>query len=123
MHPFRHHPLANERMARVDQRHLARKAAADVLQCVAYLKRGHGLIHLPSGNYRVNQARMWSAPLTTNLSVFAHALGRVDTYGVRAHAKRARREMLCRPARVLFHTRAVVVNFAVAVAETAFSTA
>jgi hypothetical protein len=86
-------------------------------------KLGYGLIHLPSGKYRVNQAWMWSAYLATNLSVFTQTLGRVDTNGVRSHAKRARRELFCLPARVLTHARAVVVRFAAGAAETAFHTA
>jgi hypothetical protein len=86
-------------------------------------KLGYGLIHLPSGKYRVNQAWVWSAYLATNLSVFTQTLGRVDTNGVRSHAKRARRELFCLPARVLTHARAVVVRFAARAAETAFHTA
>jgi len=86
-------------------------------------KLGYGLIHLPSGKFRVNQAWMWSAYLATNLSVFTQTLGRVDTDGARSHAKRARRELFCLPARVISHARAVVVRFAAGVADTAFRTA
>ena len=86
-------------------------------------KLGYGLIHLPSGKFRVNQAWMWSAYLATNLSSFTQTLGRVDLDGVRSHAKRARRELFCLPARVLSHARAVIVRFAAGVADTAFRTA
>jgi hypothetical protein len=55
-------------------------------------KWGYGLIHLPSGRYRVNRIWMWSAYLATNLSVFTQTLGQVNVDGVRAHAKRARRD-------------------------------
>ncbi len=75
------------------------------------------------GRYRVNQAWMWSAYLATNLPVFIQTLGRVDTDGVRAHAKRARRELLCLPARVLSHARHLVVRFAAGVAYATFNTA
>lgn len=86
-------------------------------------KLGYGLIHLPSGKLRVNQAWMWSAYLATNLSVFTQTLGRVDLDGVRAHAKRARRELFCLPARVVSHARTLTVRFAAGVADTAFHTA
>jgi hypothetical protein len=86
-------------------------------------KLGYGLIHLPSGKFRVNQAWMWSAYLATNLSVLTQTLGRADLDGVRAHAKRARRELFCLPARVLSHARAVIVRFAAGVAHSAFHTA
>ncbi|MHB8504701.1 MAG: hypothetical protein ACYDEN_03105 [Acidimicrobiales bacterium] len=71
----------------------------------------------------MNQAWMWSAYLATNLSVFTQTLGRVDVDGIRAHAKRARRELFCLPARVLSHARAVIVRFAAGVADTSFHTA
>jgi len=58
--------------------------------------------------FGVNQAWMWSAYLATTLSVFTQTLGRVDADGVRAHAKRARQELFCLPARVLSHARSVV---------------
>lgn len=86
-------------------------------------KLGYSLIHLPSGKFRVNQAWMWSAHLATNLSAFVQTLGCVDTDSVRAHAKRARRELFCLPARVLSHARRIVVRFAAGVAEVAFATA
>ncbi len=86
-------------------------------------KLGYSLIHLPSGKFRVNQAWMWSAYLATNLSAFVQTLGQVDTDSVRAHAKRARRELFCLPARVLSHARRIVVRFAAGVAEVAFRTA
>jgi hypothetical protein len=86
-------------------------------------KLGYGLVHLPSGNKRVNQAWMWAAYLATNLSVFTQTLGQVNHDGVRAHGKRARRELFCLPARVLTHARAIVVRFAAGVADTAFTTA
>lgn len=86
-------------------------------------KLGYALVHLPSGKFRVNQAWMWSAYLATNLSAFVQTLGRVDVDGVRAHAKRARRELFCLPARVVSHARRLVVRFAAGVAEVAFHTA
>jgi hypothetical protein len=86
-------------------------------------KLGYALVHLPSGKFRVNQAWMWSAYLATNPSAFTQTLGQVDTDSVRAHAKRARRELFCLPARVLSHARRIVVRFAAGVAEVAFHTA
>jgi hypothetical protein len=71
----------------------------------------------------VNQAWTWPAYLATNLSVFTQALGRASADGVRAHAKRARRELFCLPARALSHARAVIVRFAAGLAGTAFRTA
>jgi hypothetical protein len=86
-------------------------------------KLGYGLIHLPSGHWRVNQAWMWSAYLATNLSAFTQTLGAVDIDGVRAHGKRARRELFCLPARVVSHARAIIVRFAAGVADSAFHAA
>jgi hypothetical protein len=85
-------------------------------------KLGYGLVHLPSGKFRVNQVWMWSAYLATNLSVFAQSLGQVDRDG-RAHGKRARRELFCLPARVLAHARQTVVRFAAGAADAAFKAA
>jgi hypothetical protein len=86
-------------------------------------KLGYALVHLPSGSWRVNQAWMWSAYLATNLSAFTQTLGRVDHDGVRAHAKRARRQLFCLPARVVSHARRVVVRFAAGSTDAAFATA
>ena len=85
-------------------------------------KLGYGLVHLPSGHYKVNQLWMWSAYLATNLSVFVQSLGGVDRQG-RAHAKRARRELFCLPARVIHHARRIIVRFAAGVADVAFRVA
>jgi Transposase DDE domain group 1 len=74
-------------------------------------KLGLGLVHLPSGYFRVNQVWMWCAYLATNLSVFIQSLARLDTDG-RAHAKRARRELFALPARVIRHARRTVIRFA-----------
>jgi len=65
----------------------------------------------------------WFAYLTTNLSALVQTLGRVDTDSVRAHAKRARRELFCLPVRVLSHAHRIVVRFAAGVAEVALHTA
>lgn len=85
-------------------------------------KLGFGLVHLPSGKFRVNRLWMWAAYLATNTSVFAQSLGGVDDHG-RAHGKRARRELFCLAARVLRHARRIVVRFATGTADTAFRVA
>lgn len=85
-------------------------------------KLGYALRHLPSGKQAVNRAWMWSAYLALNLSVFVQSLGGIDTTG-RAHAKRARRELFCLPARVLTHARSLLVRFAPAARTGTFDTA
>ena len=65
---------------------------------------------------------MWSAYLALNVSVFTQSLGGIDTTG-RAHAKRARRELFCLPARVLTHARSLLVRFAPATRTSGFDTA
>lgn len=72
-------------------------------------KCGLALRHLPSGYSAVNAVWMWAAFLALNLSVFCQSLAGVDTHG-RAHAKRARRELLNVPARVLRHARHLVLR-------------
>jgi len=102
---------------------LSRQRRLNMLQSVVHSKLGYALVHLPSGSWRVNQAWMWSAYLATNLSAFTQTLGRVDIDGVRAHAKRARRELFCLPARVVSHARRVIVRFAAGRTDAAFATA
>ena len=72
-------------------------------------KCGLALRHLPSGYAAVNWVWMWSALLALNLSAWVQSLGGADTDG-RAHAKRARRELFCLPARVVHHARRVVLR-------------
>jgi hypothetical protein len=85
-------------------------------------KLGYALRHLPSGKKTVNRAWTWCAWLALNLSVFVQSLGGIDQAG-RAHAKRARRELFCLPARIVAHARTVVVRFAASVTDTAFRAA
>ncbi|MGI9034191.1 MAG: IS1380 family transposase, partial [Acidimicrobiales bacterium] len=47
--------------------------------------------------------------LALNLSAWAQGLGGADADG-RAHAKRARRELFCIPARVIHHARQVLLR-------------
>lgn len=54
---------------------------------------------------------MWAAYLALNLLAFAQSIGGIDNQG-RAHAKRARRELFCLPARVLTDARQTLVRFA-----------
>ncbi len=82
---------------------------AQVEERIKDSKCGLALRHLPSGYEAVNQVWMWSALLALNLSAWVQALGRADTHG-RAHAKRARRELFCLPARVVHHARRVVLR-------------
>lgn len=72
-------------------------------------KCGLALRHLPSGYQSVNTVWMWSAFLALNLSAWAQALAGIDNDG-RAHAKRARRELFCVPARVLRHARRIMIR-------------
>lgn len=74
-------------------------------------KCGMALRHLPSGFASVNAVWTFAAFLAVNLSVFCQSLGEVDSSG-RAHAKRARRELFCVPARVLFRGRRLVLRLA-----------
>ena len=74
-------------------------------------KCGMALRHLPSGFASVNAVWSFAAFLAVNLSVFCQSLGGVDSSG-RAHAKRARRELFCVPARVLFRGRRLVLRLA-----------
>ena len=74
-------------------------------------KCGMALRHLPSGFASVNAVWSFAAFLAVNLSVFCQSLGEVDSSG-RAHAKRARRELFCVPARVLFRGRRLVLRLA-----------
>lgn len=85
------------------------RGRAHVEERIKDSKCGLALRHLPSGYEAVNRVWMWSALLALNLSVWVQALGGADTDG-RAHAKRARRELLCLPARVLHHARRVVLR-------------
>lgn len=82
---------------------------AQVEERIKDSKCGLALRHLPSGTEGVNVVWMWAAFLALNLSVWTQTLGGIDTDG-RAHAKRARRELFCVPARVLRHARQIVLR-------------
>lgn len=82
---------------------------AQVEERIKDSKCGLALRHLPSGYEAVNTVWMWSALLALNLSAWVQGLGGADTDG-RAHAKRARRELFCVPARVIHHARQVVLR-------------
>lgn len=82
---------------------------AQVEERIKDSKCGLALRHLPSGYQAVNRVWMWSALLALNLSAWAQGLGGADIDG-RAHAKRARRELFCLPARVVHHARQVVLR-------------
>jgi len=82
---------------------------AQVEERIKDSKAGLALRHLPSGYEAVNRVWMWSALLALNLSAWVQSLGGADTDG-RAHAKRARRELFCLPARVIHHARRVVLR-------------
>jgi len=85
------------------------RGRAQVEERIKDSKCGLALRHLPSGYEAVNRVWMWSALLALNLSAWAQGLGGADAQG-RAHAKRARRELFCIPARVLHHARRVVLR-------------
>ncbi len=82
---------------------------AQVEERIKDSKCGLALRHLPSGYEAVNTVWMWSALLALNLSAWTQGLGGIDADG-RAHAKRARRELFCIPARVIHHARQVVLR-------------
>ena len=82
---------------------------AQVEERIKDSKCGMALRHLPSGYEAVNRVWMWSALLALNLSAWVQGLGGADNDG-RAHAKRARRELFCFPARVIRHARRVVLR-------------
>ena len=82
---------------------------AQVEERIKDSKCGLALRHLPSGYEAVNRVWMWSALLALNLSAWVQGLGGADEDG-RAHAKRARRELFCVPARVISHARRVVLR-------------
>lgn len=83
---------------------------AQIEERIKDAKCGLALRHLPSGHETVNVVWTYSAFLALNMSAWAQALGGIDANG-RAHAKRARRELFCVPARVVHHARRVVVRF------------
>jgi len=85
------------------------RGRAQVEERIKDSKCGLALRHLPSGYETVNRVWMWSALLALNLSAWTQGLGGADADG-RAHAKRARRELFCIPARVLHHARRVVLR-------------
>jgi len=85
------------------------RGRAQVEERIKDSKCGLALRHLPSGYEAVNRVWMWSALLALNLSAWTQGLGGADADG-RAHAKRARRELFCIPARVLHHARRVVLR-------------
>ncbi len=76
-------------------------------------KLGAALRHLPSGFATVNRTWMWSAFIALNISTWLQSLCRLDAgrHG-RAHGKRLRRELIVVPARVLHHTRTLVLRVA-----------
>jgi len=85
------------------------RGRAQVEERIKDSKCGLALRHLPSGYEAVNTVWMWSALLALNLSAWAQGLGGTDGDG-RSHAKRARRELICIPARVIHHARRVVLR-------------
>ncbi|MDQ3423723.1 MAG: transposase [Actinomycetota bacterium] len=72
-------------------------------------KLGAGMRHLPSGHAGVNTVWMWAALLAGNLSVLLQALTGIDEHG-RAHGRRLRHELLCIPARLIRHGRALTLR-------------
>lgn len=77
--PLHHHPLTNQRMTAIRQRHLSGKPTPNVLQCVAYLKYGVGLNHLPSGRFGANAAWLALNVMAHNLSRWTVKIGGIDT--------------------------------------------
>ena len=75
-------------------------------------KHGAALIHLPSGDPGVNTAWLWAALLALALSAWLQELAGLD-HGDgrgRAHLARLRRELLCVPARLIRHGRALILR-------------
>ena len=82
---------------------------ADIEERIREAKLGAGLRHLPSGDHRVNTVWMWAALLAGNLSVLLQALTGLDEHG-RAHTARLRHQLLCVPARLIRHGRALTLR-------------
>jgi hypothetical protein len=98
------HPVAAEYWSR--QRALIEERIRDA-------KLGAALRHLPSGYQAVNRTWMWAALMALNISVWLQSLARTDTTDRgRAHGKRLRHELICLAARVVHHSRHVVLRFA-----------
>jgi len=81
----------------------------DIEDRIREAKLGAGMRHLPSGHAGVNTVWMWAALLAGNLSVLLQALTGIDEHG-RAHGRRLRHELLCIPARLIRHGRALTLR-------------
>jgi len=81
----------------------------DIEDRIREAKLGAALRHLPSGHQGVNTVWMWAALLAGNISVLLQALTGIDEDG-RAHAARLRHELLCVPARLVRHGRALTLR-------------
>lgn len=77
-------------------------------------KHGAALRHLPSGDPDVNLAWAWGALLATTLSAWLQELGGLDNGAGRgrAHLGRLRRELITIPARVVHHSRELIIRAA-----------
>jgi hypothetical protein len=81
----------------------------DIEDRIREAKLGAALRRLPSGSAAVNTVWMWAALLAGNLSVLLQALTGLDDGG-RAHADRLRHDLLCVPARLIRHGRALTLR-------------
>lgn len=75
-------------------------------------KHGAALLHLPSGDPRVNTAWLWAALLALALSAWLQELAGLDDGAGRgrAHLGRLRRELICAPARLIRHGRELILR-------------
>jgi len=96
-------------MTRVDQRHLAGKAASDVLQCVAYFKGDFGLCHAPVANFFGNWLWWHAAALAYNVARWLRVLALPETFAT-CRGKRLRLGFLNVAAKVVRHGRRLILR-------------
>ena len=88
------------------------RGRADIEDRFRDAKHGAALIHLPSADPGVNTAWLWAALLALALSAWLQELGGLDHGNGRgrAHLGRLRRELICAPARLIRHGRALILR-------------
>lgn len=84
----------------------------DIEDRIRDAKHGAALRHLPSGDRQVNLAWVWGALLATTLSAWLQELAGLDDGAGRhrAHLGRLRRELITIPARLVRHTRELIIR-------------
>lgn len=88
------------------------RGRADIEDRFRDAKHGAALLHLPSADPGVNTAWLWAALLALALSAWLQELAGLDGGDGRgrAHLARLRRELICAPARLIRHGRALVLR-------------